>query len=515
MDSQLADDRQTDRPDNLTPTVVRGVMWKGASYVVQEGVRITVAILLARLLTPEEYGIASMTLVAAGLLLVFTDPALGGSLIQLEEIDERHRSTVFWLATGLGLVVTVVGIATAPLVARFYDVPELAPMFQVASICFLLIAVTVVPRALLWRSFSYRSLEVRDMASTAVGGAVAVGCAVAGLGAWSLVLNWVAFCVVSAILVFAATRWRPQGLFSREALRDVGGYSVRLTSATIMNWASLNLDKVVVGRSLGARPLGAYALAFNVMFLPLTRIALPLGAVIFPAYARLQGDRAGLERLWLQSRRIAALALVPLFSAIAVLAPDLVPTVFGPEWERATGVLQLLCIAGVAQSLGVLESHVLEATGESRVYLRLTTATTIATWAAILTGLRWGITGVAAGIAITRCAALLPSTLVATRALGFAFVPAVLSTAKALPAALLAAAAGLIARQLLVESTDLPSLGRLIATVGVIAGAYAALVGLWARDEVAAMIAATQNRNSHDGPPEKGKCEDPDLPLSR
>ena len=123
----------------------------------------------------------------------------------------------------------------------------------------------------------------------------------------------------------------------------------------MLNWTTLNLDKLLIGRVKGTAALGAYSLAYNVMFLPMTRIALPLGAVLLPAYSRLQDERERLELGWLRSKRIAVLLLMPCFATTFVVAPDLIPTVFGSKWDEAILPLQLLSIAGLAQAIGTFD----------------------------------------------------------------------------------------------------------------------------------------------------------------
>jgi O-antigen/teichoic acid export membrane protein len=462
-------------PVDLTSTVVSGVRWKSLTRVVAVATRVIMVVVLARLLTPTEYGIAGMALVAASFGLLFTDPALGAALIQRPAIDERDRSTVFWLAGGIGLLLTVLGVALSGLIADFFGEGQVQELFAVCSLCFVVVSLSVAPRALLARRLAYRSLEIRDMVSIVAGGVAAVGVALAGFGAWAVVMNLVASTLVSTALVWILVDWRPHATFSRESARNLGAFSGRVFSASALSWGDLNLDKALVGRYLGAEALGPYSLAFAAMLLPQTTLGRPFNEVLSPAFSRIQGDAERLERAWLRSKRLSVAVVAPAVLALVVLAPDFVPVVFGAQWDDAILPLQLLCIGGVAASLVNLHWAVLLARGEGSTLLRLTFWSSLVRWAAVLVGLPWGIVGVAASYAGVRWLLVVPSTWFTTSAVSFRFWPALRAGTGMLPAAIAAAAAGFAVRQLLLQ-TSTPQAARLVITAGAILASYLGIV---------------------------------------
>jgi O-antigen/teichoic acid export membrane protein len=462
-------------PVDLTTTVVSGVRWKSLTRVVSVATRLIVSVVVARLLTPTEYGIAGMAFVAASFGFLFTDPALGAALIQRPAIDERDRSTVFWLASGIGLLLTVLGVALSGLIADFFGEAQVQELFAVCSLCFVLVSLSVAPRALLARKLAYRSLEIREMVGIVAGGAAAIGVAFAGFGPWAVVMNLVASTLVSTALVWILVDWRPQATFSRESARNLGGFSGRVFAASALSWGDLNLDKALVGRFLGAQALGPYSLAFGAMLLPQQMLGRPLNEVLSPAFSRIQSDTERLERAWLRSKRLSVAVVAPAVLSLVVLAPDFVPVVFGAQWNEAVLPLQLLCIGGVAASLVNLHWAVLLARGEGSTLFRLTLWSSVVRWAAILVGLPWGIVGVAASYAGVRWLLVVPSTWFTTRGVSFRFWPALRAGAGMLPAAVAAAAAGFAVRQLLLQ-TSTPQAARLIVAAGVILVSYLAIV---------------------------------------
>ncbi len=437
--------------------------------------RLVVIVVLARLLTPTDYGIAGMALVVTSFAMMFTDPALGAALIQRPTIDERDRSTVFWMATGIGAVLTILGIAASGVVADFFGEAQVKDMLIVTSFCFVVVSLSVAHRALLTRRLAYRSLEIREMVSIVTGGSVAVAVAIGGFGPWAIVLNFVAYSVTSTILVWILLDWRPRRAFSTESARNLWGFSTRIFSATVLSEGTQSLDKVLVGRFLGAAALGPYSLAYSTMLLPSTLLGGALFSAVSPAYSRIQSDKARLERAWLRSKRVSIAVVSPALLALIVVAPDFVHVVFGERWDDAVIPLQLLCVGGLAHSLVTLHWGVLQARGEAGTLLRVTLMSSVVTWAAFAAGLHWGIVGVSAFYAGAKWLLVGPSTWMTTKAVSFDVWAALRAGVDLVPAAVGAAATGLVVRRLVLE-TALPEALRLILVSSAMFAAYGAIV---------------------------------------
>jgi len=253
---------------------------------------------------------------------------------------------------------------------------------------------------------------------------------------------------------------------------------------------------VLVGRYLGAASLGTYALSFNLMFTPIVNIAFPIQNVLFPAYSTIQDDEDRLRAAWLRGKRLAVAALAPLFLTALVIAPDLVPVVFGSKWEDAIPVLQLLCVAGVAYALLTQNPTLLLVRNEMRTLLRWSTFVTAFMLGAIAVGLTWGVVGVATTYAIARWAVVLPDTWISTRGAAIRLPTALAAACASLPFAAAATGAALLLRFLLVEA-GLPAALRLLVVAPSVVTFYVALV--WAfspslRDEAKDAIRLARRR---------------------
>src|SRR5215212_9335250 len=190
--------------------VLRGLAWKTASRATFELTKLAVAVVLARLLTPHEYGIAGMVLVLIAFEPVLSGVALASALVQRPEITEDDRSTVFWTNAATGLAFTVLGIGVSGVAAAFYGDPQVGPLFAAMSVCFFIGSLGITHAHLLVRAMNFRALELRAMGGVLVGAMLAVGAAVAGYGPWALVVQQLGTFTTSTVLLWAFSDWRPR-----------------------------------------------------------------------------------------------------------------------------------------------------------------------------------------------------------------------------------------------------------------------------------------------------------------
>ena len=209
-------------------------------------------IVLARLLTPHDLGVAGMALVAATFVTVFADPALGITLIQRPTITERDRCTVFWTTLGVGLVATLLGIALSGAVAGFFgDLGGCVTLRRALDDVHRSLRVGSTQRALLLRSLDFKALQLREIGAALVGFCAAIALAFAGFGAWAVIGNSVVAALTSTALLWKFSPWRPSLTYSRDSLRELGTFGGSVFLARIFQWANLSADNMLVGRFLG------------------------------------------------------------------------------------------------------------------------------------------------------------------------------------------------------------------------------------------------------------------------
>lgn len=477
---------------SLRSAVLGGLAWKLASIVVKQGARVAAAVVIARLLTPEEYGLAALVLVFSSLVFIFSDLALGAALIQRPSITERDRSTVFWVSIAAGVIFTVAGIALAAPVAAFYGEPDVEPLVIAMSCTFLIVSLGSTQEALLVRAMNWRALELRQMAAAICGAAGGIAIAASGGGAWAVIGQQVIVLTIATALVWAVTPWRPRAVFSRASLRDLGRFGGDVFGSRFLFYLNRNADNLLIGRVLGPAALGAYSIAYNVILLPFSQVAGPLEQLLYPAFSRMQDERERLATAFLRVNRLVAAITAPCLLGLAVAAPDFVPVVLGEQWRPAVPVVQVLIVVGVLQSLQALNASVLQARDRSRWLLRYSMVFTGLTLVAFVAGLPFGVLGVAAALAIASAFLEPLYAVITARALGISVWDLVRNLWGVAQAAAIMVAAVAAARLSAAELGAGPAL-RLLAVVAVGAVVYPPLL-LWRAPDVRADVLAVVRR---------------------
>jgi O-antigen/teichoic acid export membrane protein len=412
--------------------------------------------------------------VFSSFVLVFGDLALGAAIVQRQELSEADRSTAWWTSVSVGTFFTLAGIAASGPIASFYGEPSLRPIVAALSLAFVVTSLAATQEALLVREMRFRSLEVRMMVATLAGAAAGIGVAVAGGGAWAIIVQQLATVCASTSMIWIVSPWRPSFAFSRASLRSLGGFSLNVFAQRLLYYLHRNLDNLLIGRFVGAAALGAYAFAYNVMLVPFSRIAGPIQEVLFPAMSRLQDDRARMAEIWVRATRLTGAVSIPALAGLAIVAPDFVSVVLGDRWAAAGRVLQVLAWVGLLQSLQTLNSNILMALDRTSILMRYSVVFLAAHLCAFVVGLHWGILGVASAYAISTSIVEPLYMWLTTRALGVPPLTVVRGLAGVVQATVPMAVAVLAARVALVQ-LDVAAAPRLALLVALGALLYVPL----------------------------------------
>jgi len=479
---------------------VRGLLWQFLGRGTLQISQLLVVVLLARLLTPSEYGIAGMVLVVISFEPLIAGTGLASALIQRPVITELDKSTVFWTNAAVGLLACLIGVAASPLVADFYGNAQVAPLFAAVSVVFLVSSLSSVQANLLIREMNFRSLELRTMAATVVGAAVAIGLAVAGGGAWALITQQLAVYTVSLVLLTGFSRWRPRLMFSRQTLRELRSFGSHASGTILMNQLTYNTDNVLIGRVLGASALGLYTFGYSLIMLPVTRIASPLVQVLYPVFSRIQDDLPRLSSLWLRSLRMMAAITLPAMLGLIVVAPEAIDVVFGHRWHNATPIVQILATVGIAIAIQNLNGIVLQAQGKTRLVFRYSCVLFGGGLISFIVGLQWGIVGVAGCFAAVNVFVQPAYLHLTARSMGIDLGQCARALSGVVQATIVAMAAALVIRGLLVTD-GAPAALRLVATIAAAAALYACAL-LWRAPDVVSELRDLRGRRSAAAPAE-------------
>lgn len=372
-----------------------GLRWTGASQVLQQVLNITWSVIMARLLSPTDFGLLAMASVFTGIVYFVLDLGLKSSLIQRQTLEEKLISSVFWINVFVGLVMTVVGVVFSWSIAGFYNNPGLQPVVVALSCNFLIFSLGITQEALLNRQMDFRSLELRTLLGQLIGTVCSIVMAFWGFGVWSLVVRISITIAVGTALMWFVTSWRPRWWFRWTDVRELSGFGSEVLTSNLLAYFRRNADNLLIGRFIGTTALGYYTMAYNLMMFPLLRFCHVLSSVLFPALSRLQDDVEKIKSSWFRATRLIGAVTTPLILGLIALAPQFVQVIYGEKWLPAVPVLQILAINGIVESLTWLNSTVLVSLGKTRLHLRLTFVSAALALVSFLVGLPFGVIGVA------------------------------------------------------------------------------------------------------------------------
>jgi O-antigen/teichoic acid export membrane protein len=355
-------------------------------------------------------------------------------------------------------------------------------MLMVLSGSFLVTALGATQLTLLMREMDFRRSELLMLAGTVAGGGAGVLLAALGAGSWAIILQQVVAAAVTTALVWWQASWYPRLQFSRASLRDLGGFSANMLGQRLCWYLQVNGDSFLIGRFLGTAALGTYAVAYNTMLVPASKIGGPLQRVFSPAFSRLQDEPERIAATWARVARLLAVVCVPALAGLVVVAPDFVPLVLGSHWTHAVPVVQVLAWVGIVQALQALNMDVLMARDRTRTMVRFAVFLTTCHLVAFAVGLHWGVLGVATAYAISTTLVEPWQTVLAARCLGASPLVFFRAVAGPFQAALGMCAAVLAVRYALVDGGVAPVL-RLGVCIVTGIGVYG-LLCLWRVPEI-------------------------------
>ena len=262
------------------------MLWNYASFASGKVLVLVTMAILARVLTPGEFGIVGFATVAVAYLAVLKDLGLGAAIIQRRTELEAASQTVYVLNRAMGAILTLVTALAAPLVAAFFQEPLVTPILRVLSFTFMLESLGAVHIVLLKRNLDFRRKLIPDVGRALVKGGVSIAAALAGFGVWALVWGQLAGVVMSVVLSWAVVPWRPTFTFNRPLVRPLMRFGVPLVLTDIQYAVWANLDYVVVGRMLGNEALGIYTLAYRLPELIIQSIWRVVAGAVFRSFRR-------------------------------------------------------------------------------------------------------------------------------------------------------------------------------------------------------------------------------------
>ena len=379
---------------------IHGIIWSAVERFSLQGVQFFIGIILARLLSPSDFGMIGMLSIFLGVSQTFIDCGFSSALIRQKDVTEEDYGTTFLINLTISIFAFTILFFAAPFVAEFYNMPELRSVMRAVSITLIINALYAVHKVKLTRKVDFKTQSKASFCAAIISGIFGICLAYKGFGVWSLVYQSICNSTLNLILMTILLKWHPSISFSKKSFHTLFGFGSKLLIASIISSIYSNLYNIVIGKQYSASNLGYYTRADHLGNFPSQNIAGILYRVTFPILSQLQDDSERLRAIYIKYLQITCFAVFPLMLGLAALAKPLIIILLGEKWLPSVILLQILCFGLMFDPICNINLNLLYVKGRSDLVLKLeiikkTIAVTI-----LISSLSFGLTGLCIGRAI-------------------------------------------------------------------------------------------------------------------
>lgn len=356
---------------SLKNKTIKGTLWSAVENVTRLGVTFVVSIILARLLSPEEYGLIGILTIFIALFNAIVDSGFTNALIRKQDATDTDFSTVFYINLVLSLVLAAILFCCAKPIAIFFERPELVALTKVMSSVVVINALAIVQRARTTKEIDFKTQTKITFISSIVSGTIGIVMAYMGYGVWALVGQQISNQLLSTILFWIYNRWMPKLIFSWESFKEMWSFGSKLLVSSLIDTVWKEVYQVVIGKCYTPATLGLYTRAKQFADLCSSNLSAVVGRVSFPVLSNIQDDR---ERLKLAYKRVIKTSMLPTFVlmlGMAACAESMIQVLIGNQWLGCVPMLQIICTYGMLYPLHALNLNMLQVQGRSDLFLKL------------------------------------------------------------------------------------------------------------------------------------------------
>lgn len=385
----------------LGSTAMRGIATSAGGQFARVLIQLISVTVLARLVSPSDYGLLAMVLVVVGVGEIFRDFGLSSAAIQAKNLSAGDRNGLFWVNTAIGVVLGAALFLGAPAVAAFYDQPELADLSRVLSVTFLLNGAVTQYRAGLTRELRFGALVAVDVFGQVVGTTVAIVLALMGAGVGALAAQQIGTAATALVVAMFLGRWLPGRPSPLAQLRGYVSFGWNLALSQLVGYGANNIDNLIIGLRMGSGPLGLYNRTFQLLMQSYNMAREPINRVALPVFSRLQDEPARFDRFLLRAQLGLGYLLVVALCVAAGLAEPIVGLLLGDDWSAAVPLWACMAIAAGFMTLSFVGYWVYVSRGLTKQLLQYSFVSAAIRIVCILVGARYGLLGVAVGYAVS------------------------------------------------------------------------------------------------------------------
>ena len=407
--------------ENLKRKTVSGVMWSAIERFSLQGVQFVMQLVMARLLLPSDYGMIAMLTIFLQIAQAFIDSGFTNALIQKKDRTEVDYSTVFYFNIIIALLFYCILFVSAPLIAKFYNMPDLILVMRVMALSLIILSFSAVHKTKLTIEINFKIQSKITLIAAGISGIIGVGIAYLGYGVWALVYQSILNAMLTTILFNCFYRWKPLKTFSMKSFKRLFSFGSKLLVSGLIHTVYYNLYGIVIGKRFSAAELGYYTRAEQFAILPSYNLSAIITRVTFPILSSIQDDNERLASTYRKYIRLSSYLIFPLMVGLASLANPLVDLFLTEKWNGTVALLQILCFDWMFDHLSGINLNLLYVKGRSDLALRLEIIKKIIAITILLASIPLGIIGMCLGRVLYSLIATYANTYYTNSLIGLSF----------------------------------------------------------------------------------------------
>lgn len=388
-------------PESLKQKTVKGVAWTSLDQVATLGFGFVIGVILARILSPDDYGLLAMIAVFNAIAFAFINSGFGNALIRKPDLTEDDNTTAFFFNLVAGIVLFGVIWVIAPWVSVFYDKPILTPLLRAEGSLLIISAFKIVQNTQLTRALNFKAKMIIRVVSSVSGGVIGIIAAYSGFGVWALVVMHIADALISLVLLWGISPWRPHGKWSKRSFNYLWGYGSKLLASGLLDTIYGNIYPIIIGKFYSAADLGQYSRAQGYASMPSTSLTGVIQQVTFPVLSQIQDDDQRLGNNYRRMLRFTVFLVFPIMIGVAALAHPLVIALVTDKWAQCVPYLQIICFSSMWYPVHAINLNLLQVKGRSDLFLRLEIIKKVIITIAIFICVPFGVIGICIGSVCT------------------------------------------------------------------------------------------------------------------
>lgn len=349
----------------LRDRVVMAVFWSSSIRLLSQAVTWVITIYVARLLSPGDYGIMTMTATFTGFVILFNEMGIGSAIIHKENVTTEDLSSIFWLLLLYNSAMFLCSLIIAPYVAGFYNEPRLVSIIRLIGLNFIISSIGIIPYHMLTKNLSFGKRSLSELGGHLSGGLTTLLFAISGWGVWSLVFGIMAVTAVTNLFYCIFYPWRPLFSFSMTRIKSMANFGLKVAGARLLWYIYSNADSLIAGKMLGKLALGFYSMAFQFASVPMDKIVSILTQVAFPAFSEIKSDKKALKNYFFKIVKFTAFITFPLFMGMFLVSEEAVDLLLTEKWRPLVLPLQILCVISMIRAVNAINVPLVVAYGRA------------------------------------------------------------------------------------------------------------------------------------------------------